>query len=471
MNMVLVNYVSYYATQVRGFLRGLSPEVIEELTGGLEADLIEATADSDIVAKDTDVTLADLVERFGTPESYAKELCESAGIEIPAAGTLHDAARDALTVGKKPRVRLGARVKTRISTWWRAIESIDLNPAVRKFLRDVRPVWWFLRAWALYVILVSFEASGMNRPFPQDLAHWLLLLALFVGSVLLGRFTHATKLSSGWRKAVIGANVVLVLFIPMAMSHGGGSNSDQAWQEGYQMGREDEAFSHASAAGQPQPNVSPIDTSKASNLYVYDAQGDFVPDARIVSESGEPIESTIYPVKVNQQSMSVSLLNVRVDEFGRESLNVFPASFSKIDVETDSCTPQDKEFWQALITGDVSEEWAESATGSVDTEAAGLLQVGNSRAQFKYGDSSFELFVGGETTLTNTNDCLYGFKRSALDGSAAPQIVSLPALIAAESEVTDTDPSTEKDSKEQEDPDKEPLETEKPATDLTKDEN
>jgi len=80
-NTVLVNYVSYFAAQVRGALADLSTEVVDDLTEGLEADLIDAMSEDPKAKSAEDLTLNDLIERFGKPTDYASELRGAAGLE------------------------------------------------------------------------------------------------------------------------------------------------------------------------------------------------------------------------------------------------------------------------------------------------------------------------------------------------------------------------------------------------------
>lgn len=79
MNTLLINFVAYYATQVRAQLTDLSAEVIDDLTDGLEADLMDAMQETRGGEPTSDPTLNDLIERFGQPKSYAHELRTAAG--------------------------------------------------------------------------------------------------------------------------------------------------------------------------------------------------------------------------------------------------------------------------------------------------------------------------------------------------------------------------------------------------------
>lgn len=84
MNTLLINSIAYYATQVRAQLADLSPQIIEDLTDGLEADLMDAMQEQRNGEPSTDLTLNDLIDRFGQPNFYAHELWTAAGFEPQA---------------------------------------------------------------------------------------------------------------------------------------------------------------------------------------------------------------------------------------------------------------------------------------------------------------------------------------------------------------------------------------------------
>ena len=85
---MLAAHVRGYAQAVRLHVADLGPEVTEDLTGGLEADLTEALADAAPVAARAgdphDDVVLDLTSYFGTAEAYATELRAAAG--LPPAG-------------------------------------------------------------------------------------------------------------------------------------------------------------------------------------------------------------------------------------------------------------------------------------------------------------------------------------------------------------------------------------------------
>lgn len=94
---VLLDHVSAYAAAVRSHLADLSPDQVDDLTDGLEADLAEALEDprgpvatgeilirrpvGSIAADAARSSIIDHNQRFGPAAAYAAELRSSAGIE------------------------------------------------------------------------------------------------------------------------------------------------------------------------------------------------------------------------------------------------------------------------------------------------------------------------------------------------------------------------------------------------------
>jgi hypothetical protein len=437
MNMVLVNYVSYYATQVRGFLRDLSPEVIEELTGGLEADLIEAMRESTPDSDSADITLKDLIARFGTPEVYANELRESAGI-----------AATSPTVEASPKAKKVNGLRTAFAGLSAKFVSVEISPTVIKFCKDVQPAWWLLRAWVLYVVIVRAGGDTIQH-IPRSLAYAWLFLGIFLASALLGIAMRKNPPQKIGRWLLIAANIVVILFIP-SMQNLSDSEYARGWSDGEDQAYSNMAPSYVAESGLEriressigQANPTQMTLGSSTNMYVYDAEGNFIPDARILNESGTSVDAALYPVRVDRRTGNVSMLNFRTDLYGREVYNVFPASFNRVNLESDACTVEDADYWIALMDGVMNEDWEEG-------DEYGVLQWSNLRAQFKYGPNPDVLYVGGDHNLSNSDDCAYGLKKQAVTASEAPRFEKLPALesvAAANAEATDVKGSDAKGS-------------------------
>ncbi len=174
-----------FVAAVRRALGDLGAEEIDELTGGLEADLDDALADG---ASDAGM------ERFGSAEDYAAELRSAAGLPPRAE---RGGRRGVAGAGERLRgVRDRRLAWLGRQRWW---------APMRDFFVVVRPAWWVARAGALAVLI--FGGGGLT-------AGWLLLLiALVVASVQIGRRRLAER--NAWlRAAVLLLNVIAVLAVP-----------------------------------------------------------------------------------------------------------------------------------------------------------------------------------------------------------------------------------------------------------------
>src|SRR5690606_29393851 len=123
-----IEQVTEFARTVRGELADLGPDVIDELTDGLEADLADKLADG---------------EPLGDAAAYAAELRAAAGV-APASR---------LTVVDNVRANL-ADLRSRLE----GVAKHPMVAAVIAFLVALRPLWWVLRGWALFYILAGFTS-------------------------------------------------------------------------------------------------------------------------------------------------------------------------------------------------------------------------------------------------------------------------------------------------------------------------
>jgi len=178
-----------YVTAVRGHLDDLSADEIDELTGGLEADLDDALGDSGADGLGP-------AELFGPPGEYAAELRTAAGLPPRA------------PIEERPGAGVGLRRR-----WARLADRVRAHPrwpVVRDFLLTVRPVWWVARAFmATAVFDQVFGLSGFA-------AFCLLLLAVVVSVELGRRRTAAT--GRWWRGTIAAGNTLAVLLLPFFLA-------------------------------------------------------------------------------------------------------------------------------------------------------------------------------------------------------------------------------------------------------------
>ena len=139
--------VNEYVQQVRAELADLPPDDVEELTGGLEADLAERLAES-----------PDGLAGLGSPQVYAAELRSAAG--LPARGSAGGNG-------------LGA--------WWRHLREVAALAArdprlarVRRLAEELRPVGWVVRGAALGFVYVRLTDQYHE-------AWWIAAVAVVAG--------------------------------------------------------------------------------------------------------------------------------------------------------------------------------------------------------------------------------------------------------------------------------------------------
>jgi hypothetical protein len=251
--------IAAFAAAVRARLADLDPEDVDDLTGGLEADLQEEAADHDGALE------------LGDPARYADELRSSAGlperaVETAAASPLHQ-----LRDGVRARAgELHARIRA----------NRELS-AILDLLIVFRPVWWLLRAWAGYQIALVFLSVffGYYSPFlvmPRGPMGWLLLLPLLAISIQWGRGRWASR---PWLQrlrttvSVITA-LALVVLIPVAIDRSGESTYV-------------DYSSSPSSSSVPQELT--LDGKRISNVFAYDAEGNLLDRVQLFDQDGEPL--------------------------------------------------------------------------------------------------------------------------------------------------------------------------------------
>lgn len=230
--------VTAYVGLVRLALQDLPVEDVEELTGGLEADLGELAAESE----------ESLLSRLGEPSAYAAELRAAAG--LPPAATV-----SAVATASRPSL---AQRSARVGDWWRGVL------AERPWLAELRPLWWALRG------LVAWGAVSAVL----GMSSWLVGLLLVAGSVWVGLSTPGRG-SSVRRLVRIGNAVAAVLLVPSLLVLAVGSAGAYVDDGGY--------------VETVPPEGVVVDGEQVGSFYVYDGQGRRVDGARIFTDTGRPV--------------------------------------------------------------------------------------------------------------------------------------------------------------------------------------
>ena len=245
--------IQAFAAAVRARLADLDPEDVDDLTGGLEADLQEEAADHDGALE------------LGDPVRYADELRSSAG--------LPDRAVD--TGAASPLHQLRDGVRARAGELHARIRAHRELSAILDLVIVFRPVWWLLRAWAGYQML-AIVVLGSLRVLPTDPISWTVLIVLTVISVQwgLGRWARSRPART-LRTAVSAVTaVVLVALIPSMLNElavRGYDDSEAAYPASYE-----------------QPGLS-LDGEQVTNLFAYDAEGDLLDRVQLFDQDGDPL--------------------------------------------------------------------------------------------------------------------------------------------------------------------------------------
>ena len=269
-----------YVAAVRAHLDDLGADEVEELAGGLEADLADLAAESN----------DPLVDRLGPPQAYADELRSAAGLP----------ARDPRR--RRPSVLDQLRQHPR----W---------PALAGFATALRPAWWVARAWVAYslVVLVTGYTGGFFA--------LALLAVMAVVSVELGR--------GRWRRhtwlapLVLVGNVVAGVVLPFAVS-------------AVPMG------GLGSGPGQPDTLTEPVQPGltrngePVRNVFAYDRDGRPLTDVQLFDERGRPLALDPSGATVFDEACCGSTQPApHVDAYGRQVWNVFPLRQQRVTTGDD----------------------------------------------------------------------------------------------------------------------------------------
>jgi hypothetical protein len=253
MNTILTTPdVHLFVAAVRDHLADLSPEELEELTDGLEADL------SDLVAERG-------VEALPAPATYAAELRAAAGLEA-----------------RRPRRRprrdaVARRLDHGTATWerWVADGSHLGLPAL---LESLRPVWWVVRGLCATALLVEVFSSQGVFGFTLRRSLVAALVVLVSVQVGRGRWWPGTRVarSVALRLVVVVLNVLALVLVPVMVSRFVAANNGPAESLGVETGFDPALATEGLFFGGRQ----------VRNVYPYDAQGRPLTGVQLVDQDG-----------------------------------------------------------------------------------------------------------------------------------------------------------------------------------------
>lgn len=238
-----------FAAAVRIALDDLGPEVIDELTEGLDADLAEQ-------AHDAGESFA-----LGDPDDYANELRTAAGLPPRTARRSRASITDAVGHGGEQLVR--------------RIRATGPGSAALDFLIALRPVWWVLRGWSLYLLAVGIFGGSHLQLLPRSLVMWVVLIAFVTSSIQWGR---GRWLPRNWMRGIkIAASIIAILALPFQLGYGVNAVSNQFWQhQSYEL-----------------PAGLWMGGQEVTNIFPYDAEGNPLSDVQLFTQDGRPL-ITVY---------------------------------------------------------------------------------------------------------------------------------------------------------------------------------
>lgn len=240
--------VAAFVDDVRRALDDLTPDEVDDLTGGLEADLDDAVREGGVAV-------------LRDPAAYAAELRAAAGLPARSSAPTTTGAR-AVT-----------RVRHAVDAVRRRLDAHPLWPPVRDVLVVLRPAWWLARAWVAYQLLTGTFGTGLQLLAPYGGPRWVVFLALCVASVELGRRRVARRGPWFRRGAAVLNTVAALLLLPL--------------------------FAHTQASAviytstdtvYPPPNGLWLNGREVRNVFPYDAQGNPLVDVQLYDENGKPLE-------------------------------------------------------------------------------------------------------------------------------------------------------------------------------------
>jgi hypothetical protein len=289
-----------FAQSVRAALADLPVDEVDELTGGLEADLAEAYAE-------------DLQRELPDPAAYATELRMAAGLPLR-------------TKTSKPGAFAGLLESLNDTRADLAI-AIRRNPglaAALEFLDVLRPLWWVVRAWLATWLSASFFGSEKGYGFED--AWWVVFVGFTIVSVQWGRGRWQAKGVPAL--VVLGNLVAVVTFLPvMAAANDWGGDGDYA--SGYEDGV-------AGATNDPAPLA--LHGQPVTNIFAYGADGKPLGHVQLFDQAGHPLDTSDVPDGEQPcgDEDCTTLVRASVLDTGQSVRNVFPLSLVRSQWDEDA---------------------------------------------------------------------------------------------------------------------------------------
>jgi len=288
--------VEEYATAVRAALADVPADRSAELLEDLEEHLAEVAADGD----------EPLQSRLGPPAAYARELRTAAGLP---AGPQAPGERSA------GAAELVARLRA-----WEPVRQVE------RFLPELRPAWWVVRAWAALTAVDVVFVGSPSFPVPTlglGPVGFLATVAAIAWSVRLGLRARAEGRPAG--RTAVAANAFLGLLTLVAVVGLAGRTDVASADPVYYEDPAPTSLTHEDGA--PITNILPYSSTgePLTGVLLYDQDGRPIDDLADVTVDGfsvEPVPGVpLQPGNAYPQQRQV----VTWDEFGQETTVPMPA--------------------------------------------------------------------------------------------------------------------------------------------------
>jgi hypothetical protein len=242
--------VRTYVESVRRALADLAPEEVDDLTGGMEADLTELLRERG----------GSLSGALGTPQAYAVELRQAAGLPEPSGRS----GPTTVDVGRWWKGRRAAFAAARARHEW--MED------AWQFLGSLRPAWWVLRGYvAAWVLLGVFRIASEPSLLPNTPGMLIFGTLLAWVGVKVGRRVKPGSVAMGPLYLV---NIVAVIALPFGLFT---SEARSVYQE-------------VTSSPAPAPPGLTLDGTEVMNVYGYGPDGQRLTGIRLFDDQGRPLK-------------------------------------------------------------------------------------------------------------------------------------------------------------------------------------
>ncbi len=240
--------VRTYVESVRRALADLATEEVDDLTGGMEADLTELLRERG----------GSLPGALGSPQAYAVELRQAAGLPEPSGRS----GPTTVDVGRWWKGRRAAFAAARARHEW--MED------AWQFLGSLRPAWWVLRGYvAAWVLLGVFRIASAPSLLPNTPGMLIFGTLLAWVSVKVGRRVKPGSVAMGPLYLV---NIVAVIAVPFGLFTSDARSEYQA------------------VTSSPAPPGLTLDGTEVANVYGYGPDGQRLTGIRLFDDQGRPLK-------------------------------------------------------------------------------------------------------------------------------------------------------------------------------------